>query len=292
MLSILISSYNRLPLFRRTLHSIARNPPSCEYEVVVADEGSTDDILGELRKYSSIFRWKFIKVEIDKLLSEVGVKKFFNNPALTNNIAFNYSTGSFVCLQGNEVIATPNCYNSLLEQVNGEAYQIKFSTTFDIPESILYQLDTYGSNISSNMIRECAKFPLAGKYLHTDVTNYLCLISRNLWNKVGGFNEEYVAGIGKEDSDFIRRCRKIPGWTDEKNMFRANYESLSLHQSHKGRTMYYLPDSNIITQERWKQGEELSKKVWNRWDGTYNNPQPWTPGIVGVTKVVANANLY
>lgn len=54
--SVLISSHDRAPLLLRTLHAIAERGPSVPFEVVLADDGSTDDIEGLLRQYASAFR--------------------------------------------------------------------------------------------------------------------------------------------------------------------------------------------------------------------------------------------
>lgn len=285
--SIIISSHNRLALIRRTLWSIATRPPKCDYEVVVCDDGSDEDILGELRQYSSRFPWKFIRVDVAKFEVETGVKKFFNNPSHTNNVAFRHSTGDLIFQQGNEVIAWGYVYDQLIEETRGCGdLFLAFSTTLDVPKEVLGIIDPYGANLHPGMVEYCKKWPLATPAFHTDVTNYISLSSRKLWETLGGYNEEFVGGLGKEDSDFVRRCRAIPGWKDETNLRRSM--ALSLHQFHGGRTWHYMPDPAVITQERWVEGERLSKAVWDRWDGTHKNPQPWEFGTCGVTEIVSN----
>lgn len=284
-ISIIISSFERLPLFRRCLWYIDQNRPSQSFELVVVDESSEANILGEIKKYS--FPWKFVKVNTKLFEKETGVAKFFNNPSWTNNIGFRQSQGEYIFLQGNEVLPTPHVYDDLIKtRPNTKEHFISFTTTYDIPEPIVNKLDFYGENFTSIDFEVCRKFPLATPTFHTDVTNYLCLKSRKLWDAVGGYDERYVGGIGKEDSDFIRRCRKLPHWTDVRNMRRTNF--VSLHQYHGGRTWHYFPKPEIITQMRWKEGEDRSKEVWDQWDGTYENKQPWPWGTLGIVDIITN----
>lgn len=282
--SILISSHNRLSLLRRSLWALATRPPKIPFEVILADDGSTDDILSLLRQYSCRFPWKFISVSSEAFEKETGIKKFFNNPAHTNNTAFRHASGDRIFTMGNEVIAWGDVFNQMLDEAPDEKNHIVFSTTYDIPEDLLEKIEPHGSNLTQNMVNYCARWPLASKTYKSDVTNYLSLTTRSVWETIGGYDERYLAGIGKEDSDFVRRCRAIPGWSDEKNLRRS--EALSLHQSHGGRTCYYLPKPEVISQERWREGELATKPLYDSWDGGCANPQPWSWGTVGVLDVI------
>ncbi len=284
--SVVISTYNRYNLWKRTLHALATRPPSRPFEVVVVDDLSSENVLGLLRNYSSAFPWKFILFDRKRFTRETGVAPFFNNPAATNNVGVRHSRGKYIYLQGNEVIPWGKAYDELYEQKSLEELSVCFSTTYDVPPEVLNALDPYGVNLNREMLTHCSRYVLASPFYHSDVINYLTLLSRPLWDAVGGLDERFLAGIGKEDSDFIRRCRAIPGWKDVDNMVRS--EAISLHQSHGGRTRFYPPDPSVITEDRWKEGEKLSKEVWDLWDGTHFNRQPWEPGTVGIIDVITN----
>ena len=298
--SIIISSHNRLGLFRRTLWGIAnRGPTSMPYEVVVVDDGSTEDVLGELKLYSSKFLWKFIRFDATEFERTTGLKKFLNNPCVTNNIALQHSEGDYIYQQGNEVIPWVDCYDRLLSDIpsGDESYFCKeveievglpakyfmvMSTTYDFPAQYLDTIDLYGSNLTQDIVNKLSRWPLQSEHYRSDVTNYISLAPRELWLELNGYDERYYGGISAEDSDFVRRARKLPGFKQ------VISPALSLHQFHHGKSAYYNPPRKYITQERWDEGVAINHAIYNSWDNTFKNPQKWPWGKIGVKEILSN----
>lgn len=280
--SVLISSHNRLPLFRRCLWSIATRPPSVPFEVVVADDGSDEDILGLLREFSPRFPWKFVRVGVAAFESATGLKRFHNNPALTNNVAFRHSRGDLVFLMGNEVIATADAFDRLLAagEKAGTDRWLAFSTTYDLGQEWLDRLDDYGSNLSRHMVGRASERPLQSEGYRSDVTNYLSLCPRTLWEGLGGYDERYLAGISSDDSDFVRRARAAGAAAS------VVADAVTLHQYHGGQTCYYEQQS--MSRARWQDGVDINHAVYHAWDGGHRNPQPFPWGTFGVGEVVSN----
>lgn len=281
-LSILISSFNRLPLVRRTLWAIASRPPSVDFEVVVCDDGSTEDVLGELKTFSAKFPWKFVRFSSEQFEKATGLKKWFNCPAVTNNLAAKHADGELFIQQGNEVIAWGDCYDKLMrDRPKGPDFMV-MSTTYDIPQQYLDVLDPYGSNLSQGIVNECVKWPLQSKHYRSDVTNYISLAPRATWERLGGYDERYFGGICAEDSCFVRRARTIPGFS------MVISDAVSLHQNHNGKTCYQNPSPKVISKERFEEGCSINRAIYDTWDGSTRNPQRWPWGTIGVAEVITN----
>jgi hypothetical protein len=264
--------------------------------VVVVDDGSDEDVLGELRTYSSRFPWKFIRFNADEFETKTGLKKFLNNPCVTNNIGFQHAEGDLIFQQGNEVIPWEGCYDQMIADApiygsppvetpgweSPAAYWMVMSTTYDMPQQYLNLLDPYGQNLRQQYLEDLVRWPLQSKEYRSDVTNYISLAPRALWAILKGYDERYYGGISAEDSDFVRRARKLPGFKQ------VISEGISLHQYHKGKTCYYNPPPSVITQERWDEGVAINHAIFHSWDGTYRNRQKWPWGEFGVGEVITN----
>jgi glycosyltransferase involved in cell wall biosynthesis len=284
-LSIVISSYNRLPLFRRTLWAIAFRKPSVPFEVIVVDDGSTDNVLGELRQYSSTFAWTFVRFDRAKFEEATGLTKFLNNPCVTNNIGWKVACGDIICQQGNEIIAWSDCYNKLLTDAPRDTkHWMVMSTTYDLPAQHVNVLDQYGSNLTCAIVKDCERWPLQSNHYRSDVTNYICMASREVWDTIGGYDERYYGGISSEDSDFVRRARVLPDFKQVVS------DGLSLHQFHAGKTCYYDPPPEVCTQARWKEGCDINHAIFHNWNGNAVNPQKWPAGTFGLGEIIKNGN--
>lgn len=296
--SIVISSHNRLGLFRRTLWAIAHRGPKVPFEVVVVDDGSTEDVLGELKLYSARFPWKFVRFDAAAFEAATGLTKFLNNPCVTNNIGFKHAAGDVIFQQGNEVIPWADCYDRLLRDVPREVrvldgsppaaatlpldHYLVVSTTYDVPRQHLERMDRYGANLTQHAVDQLVRWPLQSREYRSDVTNYVSLAPRATWEALGGYDERYYGGISAEDSDFVRRARLLPGFQ------MAVSDGVSLHQYHGGRTTYYTQDQRLIDNAKWEEGVAINHAIYHAWDGTHRNPQKWSYGTIGVGEIVTN----
>jgi len=98
--SIVMATKNKAPYLKRTLDSIFRQLVNFEYEVIVVDDGSTDNT----RKVCQRPGVQYIRLENPR----------YRNPALARNVGYRAATGEVIIAQSDEVIHhTSNAINQL-----------------------------------------------------------------------------------------------------------------------------------------------------------------------------------
>lgn len=272
IISILISSFKRLPYFRRTLYSIAANPPNVHFEVVISEElnEETPQILNELKKYS--FDWCFVTHDITKFEEATGLKKYHNSPVLSYNLGFKQCRGDFICMMGNDIIVGPNAFNNLLNTKIGAENYIVYSTTINCPQWILSEIGEYGENLSIFHIHQSGPV-LQSPQIRSGVNNYLSLTPKSTINKIKGWNTLYLQSIAAEDSCFTRRIKTIPNSIE---CYMDN--AISLHQDHPS------PRGSAF----WDEGVRIARERYHNWDGKYYLEQEWPISDIGLKDVIKN----
>src|SRR3954453_1824031 len=99
--SVIIATYNACQLLADCLGSIAENPPSEPYEVIVVDDASADDT-------SEMVRTRFPDVRL--LRNEVN-----RHYAFSNNRAFEYARGQYLLLLNNDTIVLSQALDRMVE---------------------------------------------------------------------------------------------------------------------------------------------------------------------------------
>jgi GT2 family glycosyltransferase len=99
-ISIIIATYNARRLLADCLASIAENPPSDPYEVIVVDDSSADGT-------SEMVRERFPTVRL--LRNEVN-----RHYAFSNNRAFDHACGEYLLLLNNDTIVLPEALDRMM----------------------------------------------------------------------------------------------------------------------------------------------------------------------------------
>jgi hypothetical protein len=281
--SIVVSApASRLNLFRRTLYSIAVNPPSIPFELVCVDD-TTDDskyqaVKQEFHQYKDIFHTTHIRVNNDLFHAETGLRHYCNSSVISANLGVAYANSTTIFLQGNEVLALGRIYDNMLAKVPLHNNYLILSTTIDLPQSILDKLDIYGTNLDREHIEPYLNRTLASTIYHSDVNNYCSAFSRQIWNMVGGLNVRFCEGIGCEDSCIVRRFRKITDF----QLIRCGYDCLSAHQSHGGVTKF--GPQTTYDDSFWNEGIRRNRSIYDSWDGSIHSGNTYNinAGVVEV----------
>ena len=235
--------------------------------------------------FSSQFPFKYIPFDAKAFEEATGLEKFLNNPCVTNNIGFKAADpkSDIIIQQGNEIIAWDDCYDQMIRDIPKDTpHWAVMSTTYDVQPRVLDLLDRYGQNFLPAYLELCKEHPLQSEFYRSDVTNYISAASRQVWEKIGGYDERYYGGISAEDSDFVRRARTLPDFQ------MVVSKGISLHQFHFGKTTYYSPPPKVISKQRWDEGVALNHAIYNSWQGETFNQQSWDAGTIGMSEVITN----
>jgi GT2 family glycosyltransferase len=194
-LSILIPVYNCWDLTQACLESLREHPPALEFEVIIVDDGSTDETRTELAKLVAPYR----------IFCNEENRGFSAN----NNFAAKEALGEVLCLLNNDTELTPGWWEPLWETLHlapraGVVGNIQFrSSTGEVDHAGVYISNTL-EMLHWRKIPETAP---GDRWLEWPcVTAACCLIRRDLFFQVGQFDTTYRNGY--EDMDLCLKAWK------------------------------------------------------------------------------------
>lgn len=225
-LSIIIASYNTFNLTKKCIESILKNKPSFKFEIIVVDDGSTDDSASKLRKH-----FKGIKnvIVIENLKNSGYVR--------TNNRGLIKSKGEYKLLLNSDTVVHQAALDQLVEFASKTADAgVVGSKLLNSDKSV--QKSCYHFPTIFNVINYQNYAPATNEAVAVDaVVGASFLITPKAYKLVGGLNPKYVSYF--EDLDY---CREV---------------------YRKGLKVYYLP-SSIVTHYHGQTFKKLSDKD-NQW---------------------------
>lgn len=158
---ILIRPHRGIPYLRRCLWSIAvRQPVYREGIVYLAD---TDQVaLDELKKFSAMLHWKFLRCE--------------NGFSYVEAIKHVESDRLFVV--DPTTIVWGDAFKTLLHAFR-EGDGAALASIRAVPRYITEKIDDYGANLHIGMVNYCDQFPIANSLLFHDRCDFLAYGTRN-----------------------------------------------------------------------------------------------------------------
>lgn len=177
--SVCIANYNGTALLADCLNSVLAQQGSFSIEIIVHDDASTDDSLALLRDH-------YPQVEVLASEKNVGF-------CISNNRMAAHARGEYILLLNNDAALFPDALSTLVNAASGER-----------PPGIL-TLPQYDWVHGGLVDRGCLLDPFYNPIPNldperTDVAMAIgaCLwISRDLWNRLGGF-PEWMESIGED----------------------------------------------------------------------------------------------
>lgn len=183
--SIIIPNYNRSALIRETLDNMLSQSFQ-DKEVLVVDDGSTDDSHKVLDSYGDSIRW---------------YPQRNQGPGAARNLGLQHATGEFVQFMDSDDLASLNKIEDQLRHLDTQnadiAYGPWLKTHLDkgkaIPDAHVLQQGPLPSGAS----------PLQWHLTHWSTVLQSCLFRRSIIDIAGGFRQDWWIA---EDQNLLQKC--------------------------------------------------------------------------------------
>lgn len=211
--SIILPYFERPDLLAASLRSFQTLYSASQVEVVIIDDASRFDL-------RPIFPHDFnLPIKLVTIVNKDGI-----NPCTPINAGVRVASGDLILLSSPEIVHTRSIFSSGVDTIPGKAecwfYNVFAITNLSI-NSELIKANTHGdfmkiySTFESDLNRDLGlngytwANSFGSWYSHpihrrTEL-NFLSLMQRDSFLRVGGFNERYRRGSGFDDNEFRRR---------------------------------------------------------------------------------------
>ncbi len=252
-LSVVISIKNRSNLFKHTLRSYDKQTMNKkDFELIVVDDGSTEDLRTLLKEYNYGMKIKYIRIDSTK--SEIPVWGL--TPALTNNVGFKNSAGDVILICGPETLQKECNFDIAYEaaQKDISAFGLIWHSNIQFVNMLMKN-----PNMDRLSFDDMLKIPSSRVMNITQNTFYWFLLAvkkKHIFD-IGGVDEEYLRGVCGEDDDFAARLRT--SGIENVHEFRM----IGIHLDHSQEDNYD-PKRQRRT-KLWEEGRMINTERWNNW---------------------------
>ena len=182
MVSIVIPTFNRASLLEECIISILKQSYT-DYEIIVIDDGSTDNTLEILGKYAQVYKQKIIFVEQER-----------KGPAAARNKGISLARGEIILFIDDDVVTDKDWIKYIISDFSQPDVGIVGGRT------LLKRLDKFNVLYYDNGFSASAN----PSYIPTNNAAFL----KEALNKVYDFDSRFIYP-GLEDADICLRIRKI-----------------------------------------------------------------------------------
>lgn len=256
-ISVVISIKDRTKLFRRSLKLYQKQTmPKSDWELIIVDDMSTENVFETLQEHSSKINWQYIKMN-----SNLNDFPIYWGPSLSNNIGFKAAKGEVIVITGPEMLmqeqAFKYAYESAMKGVNAYGHILHSSHIF-------VQLMDKNPAMENYSFDRLFSLPQAKVQDITKNTFYwfFSAVKKEFLMKINGCDEELMRGICADD-DLIRYRLCDVG---AKNIH--DFRIIGIHQDHS------LADRKDPKRIRWNPTWEKARlrntKYYEDWLKTPN----------------------
>lgn len=250
--------------------------PKEDFELVVVDDGSTEDIRKVLRPYFGKININYIRVDHTKHpiwqeLNPDGVEReWYHTQALTANIGLKKSQGEICCISQPEMLHCPSNFDvgySFSKSQNKQAFT-----------EIVYATDRFNEWLDTHrwtrlhydeLLAEADRHGKEYEIFFPDQEMYwyIQFFPRIPAIQIGGVDEEYLRGVYAEDDNFKARLR-MDGYPEvymgrQHPTHTAIGRIVGIHQSHRDEGRLYKKQDR--EGQMWDRGQRVNRERWAEW---------------------------
>lgn len=218
---------NRKEMFKRSLDTwLKQTVPSEEFELVLVDDGSRDEIF-ELCKTYSQKGLQFQYIKIDNSKCDVPITTF--TPVLSNNVGFRLARGEIVCVTGPETLQAEK--NVEISYTFKDRTECGYGLVYKSNINFVHELSTKWDRLKTQPFSELLRIKGAAANCltrppHPPAYWYFMAVAKKYVEKMGGVDERFGQGFCAEDDDFANRM-KMAGLEPV-----FEHKILGIHQDH------------------------------------------------------------
>ena len=196
LVSIIIPVYNQFHYTYNCIKSIIRHTKGVQYEIIVADDVSTDKTK-----------------EIENIIENIKVIHNEKNLGflLNCNNAAKLARGKYIHFLNNDTSVQRHWLSTLVDLIESDDTIGMVGSKLVYPTGVLQEAGGIFWNDASAWNYGRNKSPMAAEYNYVKDVDYISgasiMIYKSLWDEIGGFDERYVPAY-YEDSDLAFEVRK------------------------------------------------------------------------------------
>jgi hypothetical protein len=230
--------------------------PKEEFELVIIDDQSTQDIKGLCREAANEYGLRFQFITYDRNKGAIPAVTF--TPALSNNLGFKHARGSVVVVVGPETLVGENNLDLTWKDANAGygVYGDVFRSNIKFVDTIVKD-DYWKDHSFSDMLA------LQGAKADATVTKgwwwyYMGARKEHIF-AINGVDEEYMKGIAGEDDNFANRLMAsgLP--------LKRNHAILGIHQDHSREDKKEDWHKWRFDRREWRRLRNYNDRLFTKW---------------------------
>lgn len=205
-----MATHNRKRQLQNSLRAIEFYSKKYDVEIIIVDDNSDEKFTQEeLSEFNLDIRYR------------IRTNRYRQDPVIPNNMAFNLATGDIILMSCGEILLLDNIVKYALENTTDFNYlcysvyafnwdQLNFINEFRWkPPQIKKIKDIYNELSKTNTVAGDSP----GWYIHSKyrpvALPFCASLTRANMEKLSGYDERFIFGVGHADDDFLRRIHTL-----------------------------------------------------------------------------------